>query len=249
MVAGVVRRRVLVVLVVLGVVLGALSGACSSPSGPSSPPGVFDSATGDLASHFTVRDDSGLVEGAPVPRAGTAPDGRPAMLFSIPGGGERSEVLPRVSVAREGQEIWVHYVTELRGVPVDTRTWQLILQWHQLASTGSPPLALEVGRGQLRLANEGSHQQSLGPVGTNATVDVVLRIRFSRDPDTGLVEAWRDGRQVLADYHPPEGTLPDGANYVKMGIYRDPAIRQASSTAVTRLAIGPTPASIGAPIG
>jgi hypothetical protein len=41
----------------------------------------------------------------------------------------------------------------------------------------------------------------------------------------------------------------DGADYVKMGIYRDPAIRQASSIAVTRLAIGPTDAAIDAPVG
>lgn len=246
MVAGVIRRRVLVVLVVLGI---ALSSACSSSSRSSSPTGVFDSATGDLASHFTIRDDSGLVEGAPVPRAGTAPDGRPAMLFSIPAGGERAEVLPRVSSNVDGDEIWVHYVTELQDVPVTTRTWQLILQWHQLGDTGSPPIALEVGRGQLRLASQGAHQQSLGSVGANATVDVVLRIRFSEDPATSLIEAWRDGRQVLTDYHPPTGTLLDGADYVKMGIYRDPAIRQASSTAVTRLAIGPTAASIDAPVG
>jgi hypothetical protein len=246
-VAEVIRRRALVVLVALGLVLAALAGACSSPSGSSSR--VFDSAAQDPADLFTIRNDSGLVEGAPVPRVGTAPDGRPAMLFSVPGGGERAEVLPRVPVGREGQEIWVHYVAKLADVPVQTRTWQVILQWHQLADTGSPPIALEVGRGQLRLANVGTHQQSLGPVTANATVDVVLRIRFSQDPDTGLIEVWRNGREVLTDYHPPEGTLLDGADYVKMGIYRDPAIRQASSMAVTRLAIGPTAAAIDAPVG
>jgi hypothetical protein len=209
---------------------------------PATGDGVFDSAVGDFASHFDDTGGSGLVDGAPLPRV---VDG-PGMRFAIPGGAKRAEVLPQLPEYHEGDDLWVHDVSRLQGLPTDTDTWQLVLQWHQRANTGSPPIALEAGRGRLRLANVGADQQDLGPLRPDDTVDVVLHVHFSRSPADALVEVWRDGRPMVLGHHPPQGTLLDGGDYLKLGLYRDPSITQASSMTTTRLVAGPTAASINA---
>lgn len=145
--------------------------------------------------------------------------------------------LPR---EREGDQTWVRYRAQLHDMPVDTERWQLVLQWHHTGDTGSPPIALEFGRGQLRLAHQGRHHQDLGPVGPDDTLDLVLRVRFSRDPARGQVDVWRDGRPVLAGYHPPGGTLLDTANYLKTGLYRARAITDPGTVALTEFAVATT---------
>ena len=134
----------------------------------------------------------------------------------------------------------------LHGLPTDTGIWQLVLQCHQGANTGSPPIALEARRGRLRLANVGADQQDMGALGPNDTIDVVLNIHFSRSPAAAEIDVWRDGLPKVVDYHPPRGTLLDGGDYLKIGLYRDPAITQPSSMTLTRLVAGPTDASINA---
>lgn len=195
---------------------------------------------------FAATADQEQAEDAPEPRYRTDADGREVAEFSLPGGGKRSEIVPDVPADRDGEERWIRYRAELRDMPVNTDSWQLILQWHHNGNTGSPPIALEVGRGELRLANEGAHQQSLGPISPDGVVDVVLHVQFSRDPSQGLVEVWRDGRPVLAGYHPPGGTLLDSSNYLKFGLYRDPDITAPTAMTVTDLVIGDTPTAVGA---
>lgn len=179
-------------------------------------------------------------EGAPQPTLVTAAAGQ-GLRFGLPGGGRRSEVIPPLAEYREGGQMWLHYRAQLTGVPVDTDTWQLIAQFHHDGNTGSPPIALEVGHGHLRLANQGTHQQDLGPISGDGIVDVVLHVTFSRDPARGQIDVWRDGTPVLAEYHPPGGTLLDGGNYLKLGLYRDPTITQASSVTVLEVQARPTP--------
>ncbi|MDT7743026.1 MAG: hypothetical protein QOE59_2104 [Actinomycetota bacterium] len=209
---------------------------------PATGSGVLDSSVGDFASHFDNSGNAGLVDGAPRPQVVAGP----AFAFTVPGGGKRAEVLPRVPEYHEGDDLWVHDVSTLHNVPTGTGTWQLVLQWHQLAGTGSPPIALEVGGGRLRLANVGADQQDVGPLGPNDTFDVVLHIHFSRDPGRAVVDVWRDGVPKVVNYHPPQGTLLDGGDYLKLGLYRDPAITQPSSMTTTRFVVGPTDASINA---
>ncbi len=209
---------------------------------PATGSGVLDSAVGDFASHFDDSGGSGLVEGAPRPQV----VGGKAFSFAVPGGGKRAEVLPLVPEYHEGDDLWVHDVSTLHGLPTDTGTWQLVLQWHQRANTGSPPIALEAGRGRLRLANVGADQQDVGALGPNDTIDVVLHIHFSRSPGAAEIDVWRDGLPKVVNYHPPRGTLLDGGDYLKIGLYRDPAITQPSSMTLTRLVTGPTDASINA---
>lgn len=202
---------------------------------------LFDTAVVGL-DRLLARPGNLQAEGGPKPRLAAEDQ---AVAFSLPAGGRRSELIAPITPDREGDERWVRYTAQLRDVPVDTTRWQLILQWHHQANTGSPPLALEVGRGRLRLAHQGGDHQDLGPVRADDNLDVVLHVRFSRDPTRALVEVWRDGRQVLAGYQPSGGTLLDASNYLKTGLYRDPSIDQPSSVLLTRLAVGPTAGSVG----
>lgn len=209
---------------------------------PATGNGVLDSTLGDVAGHFDNSGGSGLVNGAPRPRF---VNGK-AIAFAVPGGGERSEVLPLLPEYHEGDDLWVHDVSTLHGLPTNTDTWQLILQWHQRGGTGSPPIALEAGNGRLRLASVGTDQQDVGALDPDDTVDVVLHVHFSRDPDRSVVDVWRDGVPKVVDHHPPRGTLIDAGDYLKLGLYRDPAITQDSSMTTSRLVVGPTAASINA---
>lgn len=183
-------------------------------------------------------------EGTPRPQIVPA-GGAEGLRFTMPGGGRRSEVLPPLPAYRDGEQVWLHYRAELTGMPVNTSTWQLIAQFHQAGNTGSPPVALEVGNGQLRLAAQGGHQQPLGAVSSDGTVDVTLHVVFSRDPARGQVDVWRDVAPVLAGYHPPGGTLLDSSDYLKLGLYRDPAITDPSTITITDVRIGPTSAAVG----
>ncbi|HEY2224061.1 heparin lyase I family protein [Actinomycetospora sp.] len=209
---------------------------------PATGRGVLDSTLGDVASHFDNSGGSGLVSGAAQPRF----VGGKAISFAVPGGGERSEVLPLLPEYHEGDDLWVHDVSTLHDLPTGTDTWQLILQWHQRGGTGSPPIALEAGSGRLRLANVGGDQQDVGALGPDDTVDVVLHVHFSRDPDKSVVDVWRNGVAKVKNYHPPRGTMIDAGDYLKVGLYRDPAITQDSSMTTSRLVVGPTAASINA---
>lgn len=220
-----------------------LAAARALAAKPATGPGVFDTSVGDFASHFVGNGDSGQVDGGAVPQL--TDDGK-ALTFAIPGGGERSESVPRLPEYHEGDDVWVHDVSTLNNLPTDTRTWQLVLQWHQNGDNGSPPIALQAGGGRLRLANVGTDLQDLGAIGPDDTLDVVLHIHFSRDSSAAEVDVWRDGVPKLTDYHPPRGTLLDGGDYMKIGLYRDPAITQDSSMTTTRLVVGPTDASINA---
>jgi hypothetical protein len=220
-----------------------LAAAKALAAKPATGPGVFDTSVGDFASHFVGNGDSGQVDGGAVPQI---TNGGKSLTFAIPGGGERSESVPRLPEYHEGDDVWVHDVSTLHDLPTGTNTWQLVLQWHQNGDNGSPPVALQAGGGRLRLANVGTDFQDLGALGPDDTIDVVLHIHFSRSPDAARVDVWRDGVPKVTNYHPPQGTLLDGGDYMKIGLYRDPSISQDSSMTTSRLVVGPTDASINA---
>lgn len=122
------------------------------------------------------------------------------------------------------------------GFPVDTGAWQLIMQFKQQGE-GSPPLAVQVGKGQLRLANNGGHQKDVCPVGAGA-FSFRLRITFG-----GTIDAWCGDRQTLRDYRTPEPNV-QGSAYLKTGVYRDPSIGEAGTLFLDDLRIGDTEASV-----
>ena len=130
---------------------------------------LFDAASGAFSDLFDNSGDEGLVEKGSRPRIVANPDDpdRQAWQFSLGPGGKRSEVLPqgRAAEPRDGDEQYIRYTAQLSDdFPTDTGTWQVILQWHHASPDGSPPLALQVTRGQLMMVSGGDDVQSIGPV-------------------------------------------------------------------------------------
>ncbi|MFC5063508.1 cutinase family protein [Actinomycetospora atypica] len=172
--------------------------------------------------------------------------GREAVRFEMPGGGKRTEAEPDVPEFQEGETKFVGYSGFFdQGFPTDTGTWQLIMQFKQ-PGTGSPPLAVEVGNGQLRLANNGGNQKDFCPVGPGA-FSFQLGITFG-----GTIDAYCNGKQTLSGYRTPESNVK-GSAYLKTGIYRDESIGQDSTLFLNDLKIGDDLAAVsglaGAPSG
>lgn len=217
------------------------SGATTSGRAPATTPEDDGGGTGnDTDADFSLADglegfkstpwnnqnatDPGGAESPNVP-------GREAVKFEMPGGGKRTEAEPDVPEFQEGETKFVGYSGFFdQGFPTDTGTWQLIMQFKQ-PGTGSPPLAVEVGNGQLRLANNGGNQKDFCPVGPGA-FSFQLGITFG-----GAIDAYCNGRQTLSGYRTPESNVK-GSAYLKTGIYRDESIGQDSTLFLNDLKIG-----------
>jgi hypothetical protein len=228
--------------------------AAPAPSVPAVQPVVgalFEAASGSLPRLFDNSGGSGLVEGGVLPQIVANPDapGRQAWQFSLPGGGIRSEVLPQGPGTEpvDGEEQYVRYTARLSDdFPTNTDSWQVILQWHHTSASGSPPLALQVTRGQLVMVSDGVDMQSIGAVRPGDKIDLTMHIKFSQTPGAGAVTVWRNGQPTgVTNWTPARGTMSTAAAYLKMGLYRDPGIGQPGSVLVSDLKIGRTPEGIG----
>ena len=179
---------------------------------------------GDLLASFN-RNDYNEQDGAP--REVTSPSGHGrALRFSLDGGDQRSELLPRVPDGREGDVYYYGYQGQLADdFPVDADRFQIFMQWHHYGDEGSPPVAIAVQRGQLMITggdddrNE-SYEQPIAAIQPGDRIDIIVRIVFSRDPEKGTVDVWSGGRRVVTAFHPPDGTLYDDGDYMKVGLYR-----------------------------
>lgn len=213
--------------------------------------------TGDLSAFHVYDSDS---VGSPGPMIvddpAVARDGRYAVAFPIPAGGNRNEIVPRLPVLRPGDDLWFAFSTALTpGFPVD-RAWQVVTQWKN-QSAGSPPLELAVERGAYRLQGGFGHpdgprqfSRSLGPAVPGRWDDWVVHVRFSPDPAAGFVEVWRGGRLALPSFAPPGGTMyPGDTSYLKVGYYRNPEIDVAGTLVMDSLRVGTTAADVARPAG
>jgi hypothetical protein len=127
-------------------------------------------------------------------------------------------------------------------------SWQLFAQWKDASSgTGSPPIAMLAGswsRDRITLSAAGwpgggsPESHDLGPLIRGRWIDWLVHITFSTRQDTALVEVWRDGTRVASvrGWRPSFNGEPAGSDgatlragrrtYLKIGIYRDPAIHR-----------------------
>jgi len=245
----VVRRRFArlagVVAIALAPILGGAGAATAAAPPPSGerPTWVLPQG-GDLLAGF-IRSDYNERDGRPEQIASPDVPGQQALQFTVEGDGERSELRPRIGDQVEGNVQYYSYSAGLApDFPTDASTWQLLLQWHQYGSSGSPPVAVEVRQNRVMLSAEGKDMQDLGPVRGGDRVDLTMRIAFSRDSERGTVDVWRSGEHVLRGYHPPGGTMFDGGDYMKVGIYRDTSIKETGRLWIDDLRIGPTLGSV-----
>jgi hypothetical protein len=140
-----------------------------------------------------------------------------AAEFTVPGGGTRSEIEPNVVNFTEGSDYYFgDSFTLPTTFPVNETSWQVITQWKN-SDDGSPPVELKIGHGNVILdggygnptgpAGSKYWTQTLAPAATATQTQVVLHIHFSSNPSVGSIDAWVNGAQVLAGYHPIGGTL------------------------------------------
>jgi Polysaccharide lyase len=229
------------VLLVAALVLAACgtveSGGGRTPGGASSGPtgdGVlWRSGTSTATVLDTYRDTPWNTEDADDPKAVDSPDvpGRAAVAYTVPGGGTRSELEPSYRSFREDDDSWFGLALYLPSdFPTTTSDWQVVAQWKN-SGEGSPPLSIQVHGGRFVLEGGdgiGKHwERDLGTATAGARTDLVLHVHFSSDPDTGSVDVFQDGRQVVSGYHPRGGTLyPGDRSYLKTGLYRSSDIDQ-----------------------
>ena len=156
-------------------------------------------------------------------------DGRSAR-FHLEGGQKRNESQPSAAQSiGEGDVLVVRFTDYLEeGFPVDTETWQTILQFKN-DGEGSPPCEIKIGNGNYLLdGNSGAWAYDIGPAVTGEPIDIAVRIVFSADPDTAVMDAWHNGEQTVTGAKPEgAGTLYEGlSSYLKTGIYRAPGLRR-----------------------
>lgn len=179
-------------------------------------------------------------ENAKDPVAAASPNvaGRQAVKFEVPGGGKRSESQPEKDTFKDGDHKFFGYSAFLdQNFATDADSWQVIWQLHDNGVNGSPPVAIEVGKGHLWLATSGNdHDKDLGAVTPGSNVSVQLEVEFKTGG--GFVNVWRDGKQLVSNYTPPKGTTVDGGAYLKTGIYRDPSEGKDSTLFLNDLKIG-----------
>ncbi|MEJ2870397.1 heparin lyase I family protein [Actinomycetospora sp. OC33-EN08] len=189
---------------------------------------------------------------APVIVNSPVTSGAKAARFTMPGGGTRTEIVPTTASFTEGQDRYFRFSFYLpAGFPTQVTSWQLLTQWKN-DGTGSPPLEITVGNGNLNLSGGYGHptgpktfSKAFAPATTGQRVDLVVHVFFSRDPGKGVVDIWRNGTPVLSGYKPAGGTLyPTSSgtgtvsSYWKMGLYRDSAITQPAQYTIESAKIG-----------
>lgn len=142
--------------------------------------------------------------------------------------GNRAEVYTDGDqVFREGEEWWFRWSTRFADDFPAPDDWALFAQWKQ-SGTGSPPLAMAVRDEAVFLQsgpNDGHAAWFRGPplpLERGSWHDWLVRVKFSVSRNTGFVEMWHNGEPYLE--RRPMRTLYTGRSYLKLGLYRSPAI-------------------------
>jgi hypothetical protein len=178
--------------------------------------------------------------------------GQKALRFTMPGGAQRAEIEPNVDNFTEGQDRYIRLSVRLApGFPVDANSWQLITQFKN-EGTGSPPLELRIGNGNYILSGGFDHpggsknfDRTIAPAVTGKLTTLVLHVKFSSNSSTSVVDAWVDGQQKVAGFHPPGGTLyPGDYSYWKLGLYRDRSIGTPATYELSDARLGNSFASV-----
>ena len=228
------------------------------------PPRPWDSDfTGSGLSRFAATPWNDVGAAAPVLAASPTTPGRRALRFTMPGGGTRSEVEPAITEFHEGDERWFGFSFVLpAGFPTDVVSWQVLTQWKN-DGTGSPPLEVTCGKGELWLSGGYGHPDGpklvatpISPATTGVRIDLAVHVVFSRDPAKGSVDVLRDGVPAIVGHHPPGGTLyptargtrpgtgTSASSYWKMGVYRDAAITRPAQYTIESAKVGASAAAV-----
>jgi len=147
--------------------------------------------------------------------------------------GNRNELV-KFDGAREGTEFYYGWSTLWPEDYPMTPNWQVFMQWHHTGG-GAPPVRLVLGCSAndcgvampdtLFFIVDGKTVWTYGPVTRGEWHDFVLHIKWSARPNVGFVELWYDGKLVLPKRMTRTMFSSSDSNYMKMGLYRDEAVR------------------------
>ncbi|NVJ09042.1 heparin lyase I family protein [Myxococcus sp. AM001] len=113
--------------------------------------------------------------------------------------------------------------------PLDD-SWQVFAQWHQEGCCGSPPLEFYVRGEEMHMRVGGVNGKVLwtAPLKRGDWSDFVLQVKWSPDAKKGFVQLWHNNEVVV-----PKTSIATQfgkeMNYLKLGLYRDDAIRPEAS--------------------
>lgn len=143
--------------------------------------------------------------------------------------GNRNELL-YVTHETQGKEYYYKWSTLFpSNYPVND-SWQVITQWHQESCCGSPPLEFFVRGDKINLRVGGNTTPVLWQTSIDKGNwhDFVLHVKWSSDKKAGFVELWHNGEHVLPKTY-GANQFGKELNYLKMGLYRDDAIKPEAS--------------------
>jgi hypothetical protein len=141
-------------------------------------------------------------------------------------GSERSELSLSGQDLREGQDIYVRDVLRIPHGSAIGDSWLIVNQLHESDWGGSPGIAVFVDSGpSIEIGSGDGDRRFLDstPLEYGRWHDLVYRVKLSRDPAVGFVEAWLDGTQLeLANGEARiyGQTIQAARAYLKAGIYR-----------------------------
>jgi Polysaccharide lyase len=167
--------------------------------------------------------------------------------------GERCELgqanprRPGFPLFKEGDERWISWQVYLpTNFPVSATRFQVVAQWKQMGSLGTPALAMAVNNGKFSLDSSDSYvsgnaaviARRVGTAQVARWVKFTLHVKFSPDPNVGFIELFGDldgnGQTLLLPLthiwtmkRDETGSTVD--SHARIGIYRDPLIQGASS--------------------
>ncbi|MBN1209683.1 MAG: heparin lyase I family protein [Myxococcaceae bacterium] len=146
--------------------------------------------------------------------------------------GNRNELV-KFDGSSEGTEYYYGWSTLWPADYPMTPNWQVFMQWHHSGNNGAPPVRLVLGCsaadcGQalpdtLFFIVNGKTQWTMKGLTRDQWHDFVLHIKWSANPNVGFVELWYDGQLVVPKRYVRTMFDSSGANYLKMGLYRDAA--------------------------
>ncbi|QDE80919.1 heparin lyase I family protein [Myxococcus xanthus] len=113
--------------------------------------------------------------------------------------------------------------------PLDD-SWQVFAQWHQEGCCGSPPLEFYVRGEEMHMRVGGVKGKVLwtAPLKRGDWSDFVLQVKWSPNAKTGFVQLWHNNEVVVPKTYVAT-QFGKEMNYLKLGLYRDDAIRPEAS--------------------
>lgn len=217
---------------------------------------------------FQRQNGAGTTNDNTVPWPAVITDGPAAMgraiQLTIPNNYRRYECHPPDAMDITGGTLFFGdaFYLEPGGLSVNATGYQVVNQWRQSDSTGSPVAAIEVINGNIMLTggwgidpnNQTRLQYTqtlLASPQTGHRYNLVVKIsNFSTVEGASTIDVWIDGAQVLTNFTIPPATIIGGSTRWKFGIYHDATNpggtiwHTAAAVDDTFAAVDPTPASV-----